>query len=75
MITVSVMHIFLIYLCATIIGMIILSYLGRERVKAVLIDKVVVDCPVCAFRYIVFRTEKIHRCPQCESLNSSESKM
>ena len=27
------------------------------------------SCPVCAYRYIISRSDEIHRCPQCNSLN------
>lgn len=70
MITVSITNIFIIYIAAVIFLILILSHAWKRPKKMVVMDKTVVNCPVCAYRYIVSITDKIHRCPQCDSLNT-----
>lgn len=72
MINLSISNIFIWYIIIIFIGLLIVAFFERKPSKktAVIIDKMVVSCPVCAYRYIVNKRDKIHRCPQCESLNT-----
>lgn len=70
MIAISVTDIFPIYIGIIILTGIIVSFCRRRTGKAFIIkDKDLFTCPVCAYRYIINSMDKIHRCPQCESLN------
>lgn len=70
MITISIANIFSVYIGIIILAGIIVSFFGRRTGKAFIKDKDLFTCPVCAYRYIINSMDKIHRCPQCESLNT-----
>lgn len=64
--------IFVAYITITILGVLAAYLCGlRHRRRIVIDERVVINCSVCAYGYIVDRLEKIHRCPQCGSLNKS----
>lgn len=75
MITISIANIFSIYIGIILLAGIIVSFFGRrtgpETARSFGVkDKDLFTCPVCAYRYIINSMDKIHRCPQCESLNT-----
>lgn len=72
MIRISIENIYLLYFSAAIVVILITAYIERHSKQAVVVDRIVVNCPVCAYHYIVNITEKMHRCPQCESLNTQK---
>lgn len=70
MITTSIANLFSIYIGIILLAGFIASFLGRRTGKVPVKDKDLFTCPVCAYRYIINSIDKIHRCPQCESLNT-----
>jgi len=63
-------NIFIAYLTITILSILIIYLIDMRRSeKNVVYDKIIVTCPICTYRYIVNTWEKIHKCPQCNSLN------
>lgn len=70
MIKTSITNIFSIYIGIILLAGFIISFFGRRTGKVLVKDKDLYTCPVCAYRYIINSMDKIHRCPQCESLNT-----
>lgn len=70
MITTSIVNIFVLYIGLIFMAGLIMSFYGRRAGKVLIKDKDLFTCPVCAYRYITNSMDKIHRCPQCESLNT-----
>lgn len=69
MITISITNIFILYIGLIFLAGLIISFYGRRASGVIIKDKDVFTCPVCAYRYIINSMDRIHRCPQCESLN------
>lgn len=70
MIAIPINYFFGLYI-GTIILIILLSFIyNRSPGKILVKDKNLFCCPVCAYRYIINDADKIHKCPQCESLNT-----
>lgn len=69
MITVSITNIFALYIFIIVSVIIIITLFDRSKANVLVEDRSLFNCPVCAFRYVTNITEKIHRCPQCGSLN------
>lgn len=72
MITISIPNIFALYTGIVIFVILIALVYSRGRGRVLIEDKKLFSCPVCAYRYIINTTGKIHRCPQCESLNDTD---
>lgn len=72
MITISVANIFALYIAVVLSGILVVSLYGKKSGKVLVKDRDLFNCPVCAYRYIINIAEKIHRCPQCESLNDTD---
>lgn len=72
MITISIANIFALYVAIILLGIVAVSLYGRTSGKIQIKDKDLFNCPVCAYRYIINIAEKIHRCPQCDSLNTTD---
>lgn len=70
MITISVNNIFSLYIFIILLVILAVSFFTKRRSKMLVRDKELFNCPICAYRYIINSMEKIHRCPQCESLNT-----
>lgn len=65
-------NIFIAYITVTISGILVVYlYELLRRRRTVVEERIIVNCPVCTHRYIVDGMEKIHRCPQCNSLNKA----
>lgn len=71
MITIPVIYIFVIYIGIILLFGLTASLSGRRPGKVVIKDMDLFTCPVCAYCYIINNVDKIHKCPQCESLNRS----
>lgn len=74
MITIGITKILIFYVAITIISFTILMFYKRYPKPSSVSDKIVVRCPVCAFRYIVYYKDKMHKCPQCDSYNITDEK-
>lgn len=63
---------FIAYITLTTFGILtVYIYELLRRKRTVVEERIVVNCPVCTYRYIVDGAEKIHKCPQCNSLNKT----
>lgn len=71
MIIVSITNIFALYIFIILLAIIAISFYGRKKAKVIIKDRALFNCPVCAYRYIISATERMHRCPQCGSLNET----
>lgn len=71
MITISLSSIFALYIGLFIFIVFVTFIYNRRKGSVVIEDKKLFSCPVCAYRYIINAIEKIHRCPQCASLNTN----
>lgn len=69
MITISITNIFVLYMGLIFLAGVIIYLYGRRAGGVPIKDKDLFICPVCAYRYIINSMDRIHRCPQCESLN------
>lgn len=72
MITISISNIFALYIGLFIFIVLAAFIYNRRRGVAFIEDKKLFSCPVCAYHYIINAGDKIHRCPQCESLNTAD---
>lgn len=70
------MNIFIAYVGVTTLGVLLVYVYGLVhgvflKKRSIINEKIMLDCPVCTYRYIVDGTQKIHKCPQCNSLNKN----
>lgn len=72
MITVSIANIFALYIGVILLGFLAMSFYGKQRGKVLVKDRVLFNCPICAYRYIINSADRIHKCPQCDSLNAND---
>lgn len=61
-------RVFIAYITITILGVLLAYIYGIvnglfQRKRTAVTERIMVDCPVCAFRYIVDGMQKIHKCP------------